>query len=175
MQVSPSEFSLRISESLQHRLGVMNVISERVKFPLIERSLAQPYTDAVLLIGDAAHTIHPLAGQGANCGLQDAIWFAHCYQQWCENASRRTAGVQRLFTAYFRRRTVDYQFLRYAMRVFSEGFCESSSWVVSMRSTLMTATDQLVGIKQKMMQVMTDLGQLPKISNISSFENQPNG
>ncbi len=44
----------------------------RVSFPLIKRHVGQYYNNGCVLIGDAAHTIHPLAGQGLNLGIYDA-------------------------------------------------------------------------------------------------------
>lgn len=65
-------FRLRLAQAFEHRLGAITATSRRFAFALRARH-AQDYTaPGVALIGDAAHTIHPLAGQGINLGFLDA-------------------------------------------------------------------------------------------------------
>jgi len=66
------KFIQSLTESVEYRFGNLALESDRQVFPLIERS-AKDYTMPNLaLIGDAAHNIHPLAGQGVNLGFSDA-------------------------------------------------------------------------------------------------------
>ncbi len=66
------EFNKSLSEAVEYRFGNLELESDKRVFPLIERS-AKDYTMPNLaLIGDAAHNIHPLAGQGVNLGFADA-------------------------------------------------------------------------------------------------------
>jgi 2-octaprenyl-3-methyl-6-methoxy-1,4-benzoquinol hydroxylase/2-octaprenylphenol hydroxylase len=72
MELDIDEFSQSLSEAVEYRFGKLLLESKRKVFPLVERS-AKDYTlPNLALIGDAAHNIHPLAGQGANLGFSDA-------------------------------------------------------------------------------------------------------
>jgi 2-octaprenylphenol hydroxylase len=94
----------------QCQWGEMKIISPRQAFPLIQRQAQRYIAPHIALIGDAAHVIHPLAGQGANLGVADA---AELTRQLCRaRLQHRALGSLSVLRPYERaRRSAAWQMM----------------------------------------------------------------
>ncbi|MCX8515358.1 MAG: FAD-dependent oxidoreductase [Burkholderiales bacterium] len=72
LKLNATEFENLIEQKLSLKLGKLKLSSKVDAFPLKMNTANKIYANRILLLGDAAHTIHPLAGQGVNIGFSDA-------------------------------------------------------------------------------------------------------
>ncbi|NJL27695.1 MAG: 2-octaprenyl-6-methoxyphenyl hydroxylase, partial [Thermoanaerobaculia bacterium] len=73
MQLDDRSFLSALQEQFGYRLGRLTRLGRRASHPLLRISSARTTSDRVVLIGNAAQTLHPIAAQGFNLGLRDAL------------------------------------------------------------------------------------------------------
>ncbi|WP_462155198.1 FAD-dependent monooxygenase [Pseudoalteromonas piscicida] len=105
LQAMPIEaFNKALSAAIDMQCGVCELVSERHVFPLTMRYAKQWVQGRIVLMGDAAHTIHPLAGLGMNLGLKDAAYLITLL-----SAPQEQFASTRILRQYERSRKADAQ------------------------------------------------------------------
>jgi len=170
MKMHDDAFSLELSNAFEHQLGALKVTSKRYSFPLVRRH-ADTYVEAgIALVGDAAHTIHPLAGQGVNLGLLDAA----CLAQVIENAVnlKQNYGLKQVLRPYERWRRSENIVMLKLMDFFKNIYASDQQTIVSIRSAGMNFLDQHNHIKNNIIvRAMGLKGDLPKLSHMGRDPN----
>lgn len=73
MSLTDEQYLAMLQQQFGYRLGILEGIDERYEYPLKTVRATNLYDDRVVLIGNAANTLHPIAAQGFNLGLRDAV------------------------------------------------------------------------------------------------------
>lgn len=76
LECDEQQFAEQLQQAFGYRLGHFEKIGQRSSYPLGLMQTIQPVQQRVVLIGNAAHSLHPIAGQGFNLGLRDAAVLA---------------------------------------------------------------------------------------------------
>lgn len=140
MALNEEEFRHALGAAIEFRLGEITEVEPRFHFPLFERHAKQYVLPGLALIGDAAHTIHPLAGQGVNLGFLDAAVLAEEVQR--AFSADVTPGNLDILKRYQRRRRGDNQAMIYSMMGFKKLFEQSSLPVRWVRNRGLDLLDQ---------------------------------
>jgi len=147
--VSDEEFSRRVSEASNRVLGRLQLITQPAGFPLNFVHVSKLVKPRLVLIGDAAHGIHPLAGQGVNLGLRDVKALSEILKK---DEIYYDCGDYILLLRYERARKADIT----AMETVTDGlhklFNSQDPIIRRFRNLGLTMTNRLPFIKSKLMQ-----------------------
>ena len=78
MAMPDTAFLTHLQRAFGYRLGRFTRTGQRVVYPLKQVLMPEQVTGKVVFVGNAAHTLHPVAGQGFNLGLRDVAMLAQC-------------------------------------------------------------------------------------------------
>ncbi|EPW4778590.1 2-octaprenyl-6-methoxyphenyl hydroxylase [Vibrio parahaemolyticus] len=88
MELSESEFLERLQQDFGWRLGAMKKVGLRASYPLLLRHRKQNISHRFAIVGNAAQTLHPIAGQGFNLGIRDVVSLAEELVKQSEDVGR---------------------------------------------------------------------------------------
>ena len=119
---SPRDLEQKVRDAGGGTLGKLKLESEVARFPLRMIQVARTVAPGAALVGDAAHAVHPLAGQGVNLGFQDARVLA---DELCSRSPLERPGDLRLLRRYARARREDVTAMQFVTdrldRLFASG------------------------------------------------------
>ncbi len=159
-------FRRELGFAFEHTLGEVQWVDRRFSFPLRARHARDYAHEGLVLIGDAAHAIHPLAGQGVNLGLLDAAVLA---EEILRAQDRGVAWWSELTLArYARRRRAHNSLILSSMTGFRRLFASHNPLLVVARNIGLSATDRLLPLKQELARLAMGLtGDLPRAARLS--------
>jgi 2-polyprenylphenol 6-hydroxylase len=149
LALSHDELAARVARAGGDALGVFRMITPPAAFPLWSLRLPTSIAHRMALVGDAAHGVHPLAGQGVNLGFGDAQALANVL---AERGPVGDAGAPILLERFARRRAEPVL----AMHTVTDGlvrlFGPRTPWLRTLRNAGLSAVDRLPMIKRALAQ-----------------------
>jgi 2-octaprenyl-6-methoxyphenol hydroxylase len=160
-------FIAQLQQQFGYRLGSITKVGERNQYPLALHLPDQLYRNRVLLIGNSAHTLHPIAGQGFNIGLRDiaALFdFIRSIQKSSE-CDMNFLGSDQFMQQFIDQRSDDWKTTINAtdtlVRLFSNDFLP----LVVLRNKALAWVDKLPWVKERL--AMTAMGYAGRSSRLA--------
>jgi len=156
-------FVALLQKCFPDELGTVQGVLARGSFPISKAHAKNYVANRVALVGDAAHTVHPLAGQGVNIGLLDAAALAQVLTDAREKG--RDFGDASVLRRYQRWRYGENQLMITALDTIYEVFKPRAPLVQRLRSSSLNLVNQVSPLKQLVMRhAMGVSGDLPAIA-----------
>lgn len=149
MALDDETFAAALTRESEACLGPVVQVDRRYCLPLRQRHATDYVRPGVALIGDAAHTIHPLAGQGVNLGFQDVEVL--CAEVLRARGRGVAAGHATVLQRYQRRRKADNLAMMAAMEAFKRLFAADGASLRLLRNQGMSLFNDLPPLKRAVM------------------------
>lgn len=145
LQLPHEELCAQVAAASHHTLGALQLVTPPASFPL--RSLNPPHIikPRLALVGDAAHNIHPLAGQGVNLGFRDARQLA---QVLLQRDAQQDCGNIHLLRRYERARKEDIFSMLLTTDTLKKLFNNNNPFLRVARNIGLAATDRITPLKK---------------------------
>lgn len=145
LNLDTESFQKELAKAFSYRLGIIEKIDRRFSFPLAKQQARQYVKSRLALVGDAAHTVHPLAGQGVNMGLLDAASLTEIIVDAVQK--RRDFASYSTLRAYERWRRADNLNMLAGVEVIKKLFASDNHSLQLLRSCGLTLTNKMHRIK----------------------------
>jgi len=146
LSLSDADFLMHLSQAFDGRLGQLVAVSKRMSFSLSQQTVDAYIKPRAVLVGDAAHTVHPLAGQGLNMGLADVWCLAEVLL--ATQKKRRDMGARDSLRPYERWRKTHNAMMMQGIESFKQVFAARNRLVQQVRGVGMNTLDYLNFCKQ---------------------------
>jgi ubiquinone biosynthesis UbiH/UbiF/VisC/COQ6 family hydroxylase len=143
------ELCQQVAEASSHTLGKLQIVTQPVGFPLNFVQVDKLVKPRLALIGDAAHGIHPLAGQGVNLGLRDSRKLATTL---AADGLQTDCGDYRLLRRFERARKEDILAMELATDGLQKLFNNNNPTLARIRNLGLEITDHLPLLKNRLIQ-----------------------
>lgn len=162
MALDDTAFNVELQTAFGNPLGKVQLAGQRAMFPLVSAHAKQYLAQRIVLAGDAAHRIHPLAGQGLNLGLEDVAVLAEVLVE--AHQSKLDIGAHKTLRRYERWRKGSNALMLATMDGFKRTFGSNNDVVRSLRNFGLDITDGLPALKNQIIQYASgQRGDLPKL------------
>ncbi|CAK9884305.1 MAG: 2-octaprenylphenol hydroxylase [Candidatus Erwinia impunctatus] len=158
-EMSPERFNQQLAMTFDMQAGLCQLEGDRQIFPLTARYARQFAAHRLALAGDAAHTIHPLAGQGVNLGMMDAAELIGEIKRLHQQG--KDIGEHLYLRRYERRRKQSAALMLASMQGFRELFAGHHPVKKLLRDTGMVLANTLPGVKPRLLKQAMGLHDLP--------------
>lgn len=144
LALDPEALADAVCAASQGVVGRLQVITPAAGFPLRYTRVPQMMAPRIVLAGDAAHNVHPLAGQGVNLGFRDARKLAEVLAQ---RAPHQDCGEWSLLRRYERGRREDVAITGAGMDALQKLFAAKPVWIAGMRNAGLGALNRWPALK----------------------------
>ena len=148
--LSEAEFAVELEQAFESKLGKVESVANRAVFPLRLFETLHYVKPRLALVGDAAHTIHPLAGQGVNLGLADVASLMDVVVEALNN--KKDIGDLKVLRRYERWRRAENRSMLLAMDGLKKLFGSELPVVKDLRSLGLDITNNITPLKNLIMQ-----------------------
>ncbi len=162
LELDDQAFVRELQETFGYRAGAFSLPTPRKAYPLSRMQVRNPVRKRAVLIGNAAHCVHPVAGQGFNLGLRDIAWLAELLRE-----PHRETGDTAMLEAYKRNRSADTRRVARFTHSLVGCFANRSRIVTLGRNLGLFMTEHLPPVKRALLRNTMGLHELPARTGVA--------